>query len=207
MSPRSLFISMSLISMLCACQQAAWKAGASADDFRRDEQVCRAQAHEDSNVTRECLRGKGWTVADLRGAVDEGAEVAGDNAAIATLPPNSSIALPLNSSVSQMPVLRDVQNAAADTHNVAGDTVPANIAKTAAVSNAPNPLQRHSVQAWWKAGAQAADFNNDVNACVEKLGEQHAPDYQRHLYTLALTNCLRERGWYAGSDPVYTPLR
>ncbi len=157
MSLRPLLVPLPLIWALCACQQAAWKAGASADDLQRDQQACRARASGDDAASRQCLREKGWTVAEPGAALDN------------------------------------------------NDTVPAS---APAPKRAPSdPLQKQSVQTWWKAGAQAADFNTDANTCAEQLGAQHTPDFVKHLYTRALVNCLHARGWFAGQDPAYTPLR
>lgn len=157
MSLRSLPVLGLLIFTLSGCQQAAWKAGAGADDLNRDEQTCRKQTPDDDTAVKQCLRDKGWTITDFS------TSAANENAALA---------------------------AAASSNPAPSD-----------------PLQRQSVQTWWKAGALAADFHVDENICLEQLGTQHTPNYAQHLYTGAMINCLREHGWSAGRDPVYTPLR
>lgn len=180
MLPRSLLLTAPLILLLSACQQAAWKAGASADDFSRDEQNCRAQTHGDQAATHQCLRDQGWSIAAFSAASGEPAASAASEAATA-----SSTSAPLDTD--------------AKSKQLNSSAAPA--------PQSADPLQKLSVQTWWKAGAQAADFNRDATLCLQQLGDQHTPDYAQHLYTRAMANCLRTHGWYAGHDPVYTPLR
>ena len=185
---RAAFFFAPFIVVLAGCQQAAWKAGANADDLKRDELACRERGDESAIV--QCLRDKGWYLAEFQRPTDE--EDVVDNNGI----DNST---PLTEPV------REQQN-----------SLPTNIVTTNPQPSAKNtekpitkndPLQKQSVQTWWKAGAHAADFQIDAERCLAQLGEQHTPDYPKRLYTRATINCLRERGWYAGSGPVYTPLR
>lgn len=205
MSLRQLFVFTPLILVLSACQQAAWKMGASADDLKRDEQICRNQSDDDAAI-QQCLRSKGWTVTDYSVPVDDNAAAsvasATDNAATAdNITTNTTTPTPTKTSAPR--ALPSGTTAPPTTIN--SGTAKTNIPD---VKRAPaDPLQRLSVQTWWKAGAQAADFNLDAKTCLDKLGELHAPDYNKRLYTRAMVDCLRERGWYSGRDPVYTPLR
>jgi len=188
--PLRRILALPLLFALSACQQAAWKAGASADDLRRDEASCRAQQSE-AIATAQCLRDKGWKVADYQPPPEARRS---DNIERAHSP--AANGAPLTETVS------------------AGATPPSGAVtatpreKTAGSMNNPiDPLQKLSVQTWWKAGAQAGDFDRDSDGCLSQLGEQHRPDYPAHLYSRALVECLRERGWRAGYDPVYAPLR
>jgi hypothetical protein len=201
---RPLLLLVLMISTLSACQQAAWKAGATSEDLKRDEQTCRSQVLDDDAAIKQCLRAKGWTVTDFSSSSDS------DSAASSESTPNvttSSIAAqpsssPLNTTV--RPENNAPTNIAADKKNIKSAEPEVNPLKKITPSD---PLQRVQVQTRWKAGAQAADFNADASVCLEQLGMQHKPDYAKHLFTRATVSCLRARGWYAGSDPVYTPLR
>lgn len=186
---------------LTACQQAAWKAGASADDFNRDEKICRTQANDAATI-QQCLRDKGWTIADLSAPVDAAPEE----------PINVSIekpaVAPLRAPVSQQSGAQNSASQPAVAATKAAETkIESASVSTPATKPAPDPLQKQSVQTWWKAGAQSADFHVDADACLKQLGEEHTPNYAKHLYTRALVNCLQGRGWYAGANAVYTPLR
>ena len=186
MSRTALFFAP-FILMLAGCQQAAWKAGASADDLKRDELACRERG--DEAVIVQCLRDKGWYLAEFQSANnDEDVIENGSN----------------NSTPLTEPV-RDQQNASPTSQVITNPQSPAKNTEKPTTNN--DPLQKQSVQTWWKAGAHAADFQIDADRCLAQLGEQHIPDYSKRLYTRATINCLRERGWYAGSGPVYTPLR
>lgn len=205
MSLRALFVLAPLILMLSACQQAAWKAGATADDLKRDEQACRAQTPADDAAIKQCLRGKGWAVTDFSPATES--DTAENNPApnTAISPTAQPVVTPLSKTASpKSGAVASAENNAVKSENPADNAA---IADAPTSKRAPDPLQRQSVQSWWKAGAQAADFNTDANACLEQLGAQHTPDYTQHLYTRAMVSCLRARGWFAGRDPVYTPLR
>ncbi|MFT3928784.1 MAG: hypothetical protein QM709_00690 [Spongiibacteraceae bacterium] len=190
--PRALFFFAPLFFVVSGCQQAAWKAGASADDFKRDELACRTATSNDDAVS-QCLRDKGWSLATFAAPADDNA-LSTPNTATADSEPS-----PLTESVRSTPEAIAHPPAATKT----GDNELSNPKAVAPV----DPLQRQSVQTWWKAGAQAADFQIDAERCLTQLGEPHTPDYANHLYTRAMIKCLRESGWYAGKDPVYTPLR
>ena len=194
MSLRPLLLILALFP-LAACQQVAWKAGSTGDDLKRDEQICRAQIRtEDDDALKGCLRAKGWTVTDFKRepAAEEAAPenaMANDPAPVAAVDSGKTVA-------------------STGTTSTASVAAPATATtKPAAVAKPKDPLQRQSVQTWWKAGAQASDFKVDESACLTQLGETHTPDYVQHLYARALMNCLQTRGWHAGYDPVYTPLR
>lgn len=179
---RALLFYVPLFFILSGCQHAAWKAGASADDFKHDELSCRT-THNDNAMISQCLRDKGWSLASFAEAADEAAIPMPDSANTAADKTASS------------PLIENVRSAEQ------GSSQPS------ATATPNDPLQQQSVQSWWKAGAQAADFQIDTEHCLTQLGEQHAPNYEKHLYTRALVRCLRNGGWYAGRDPVYTPLR
>jgi hypothetical protein len=202
MSSRSLLVLFPFILFVSACQQIAWKAGATAEDLKRDEHTCRAQTPASDADIRQCLHNKGWTIANTGASLNDDAVIDSpeERAATTAQTPftttqtpattNQAPASPLSQSVSHSP------------------STPAHAADTEKTATAtPNPLRKQSVQSWWKAGAQASDFNIDINSCLTQLGEQHTPDYTQHLYTRAMTDCLRTHGWFAGSNPTFTPLR
>lgn len=182
------------ILTLCGCQQAAWKAGATADDFKRDEQICRAQTTDDAEVP-QCLRDKGWSLANFDASTD-------DQNIPAANETNTAIIEGAHS-----PATDSTQTTADSNSPNSMNEANAVATKTERSTASTDPLQRKSVQTWWKAGAHAADFQIDADRCLTQLGEQHVPDYPKHLYTRGMIGCLRAQGWYAGSDPVYTPLR
>lgn len=189
---RTLLVSVPLIAALSACQQAAWKAGASADDFNRDERACHSIDSDEVHI-KQCLRDKGWTLAAFAPADDN-------------TPPTTTATAPT-------PLIKSVSNENRATINSerasddADDAVIKNGKTAVTPPRAVDPLQKISIQTWWKAGGQAADFDADANTCLAQLGSDHTPDYAQHLYTQAMKSCLRTHGWYAGYDPVYTPLR
>ncbi|HET8710646.1 MAG TPA: hypothetical protein VFM32_04680 [Spongiibacteraceae bacterium] len=195
MSPRALLILTPFAFVLCACQQAAWKAGANADDLKHDEQTCRAQSHDDQNATKQCLRAKGWTITEFNEPDDAAA-------AEMTTPTASTSQAPLEQSARE----NSESAVSAVGNETTANSAPSGLVAATSTRNT-DPLQKQSVQTWWKAGAQAADFNKDAGVCLEQLGAQHTPDYAQHLYTRSMVSCLRTRGWIAGHDPVYTPLR
>lgn len=175
--------------LFSACQQVAWKAGGTSDDLKRDEQACRAQiATADDEALKQCLRTNGWTVTNFKQA-SVAEEIAPENIEPAPTPTDKS--------------------AAAATTTVPSAPIPSTAANKpiATAAKPKDPMQRQSIQTWWKAGAQASDFKAAESVCISELGEQHTPDYAQHLYTRALMSCLQTRGWHAGYDPVYTPLR
>lgn len=81
------------------------------------------------------------------------------------------------------------------------------IVTSAVDSETVDPQATIIVQSWWKAGAQASDFNVDANSCLNTLGVENTPDYTQHRYSQPLVQCLRERGWRAAQNPTYTPAR
>lgn len=198
---RSLLLVLAVFT-LTACQQAAWKQGGTADDLKRDEQVCRAEMPAgDEEIVKQCLRGKGWTVTDFRTAPIEDAT---EPAATESPPTATALSKASDNSASPAPD-KSMSNAPMPTSATSATSSTTPVA--AVKRQSKDPMQRQSIQTWWKAGAQAADFKTDESACLDQLGEQHRPDYVRHLYTRALMGCLQTHGWHAGYDPVYTPLR
>lgn len=169
------------------CGPIALKQGSSAADLHRDEAECRAQQPTDEG-TSKCLRDKGWTITQFS---------APDSAVAAS--PATSVA---PASVSPTSATPSTDSAKAPSENSVA-LAPKAVAPDAAV----NPQAKVTVQSWWKAGAQAADFNSDANTCVALLGTDHTPDYAARLYSNGLVNCLREHGWRAGYNPVYTAPR
>lgn len=172
-------LTAALLLALAGCSQVAWKTGGSAEDLKRDEQVCSAQAAADTAV-RQCLQDKGWSISDF------------------SAPPTAATAQPSPVAAAAAPARVGA--------GVAATPAATGTLQTAATS-APDPLAPRAIQTWWKAGGAAADFNVDANACVDQLGSAYQPDYAKHLYSEALVGCLEQRGWHAGYDPVFTPLR
>ena len=162
---------------LTACTQVAWKSGAGTDDLKRDTAACREKFSDDDGI-KQCLHDKGWTISDFSSPANADAET--DTAPAA---PTSTASTSAATARTSMPASKPETKIAAD------------------------PNAKISVQTWWKAGAQAADFNSDASACLQTLGPGDTPDYALHRYSLPLIKCLRQRGWYAGRDPVYKPLR
>lgn len=181
------FTSILLVLSLTACTQVAWKSGSNGDDLKRDDTACREKFSTDDDI-KSCLQEKGWTISDFRAPADT------VDAAPIVAAGSQSAALPAP--------------AKSDGGSVAMIPASASTASTApATKKAADPNAKIVIQTWWKAGAQAADFNTDERACIETLGASSAPDYEKRLYSQPLIKCLQQHGWYAGRDPVYTPLR
>lgn len=182
---------------IAGCGSVAWKQGAGATDLQRDETECRAQQPSD-DAAAKCMRDKGWTITQFGAPEDVVAQspartskpAVNDESDTAESAPTGTIAVtPLASDAEGKDPTLNAKAPTADT-------------KTTTSANA-----KINVQSWWKAGAQAADFNNDANGCVATLGVEHTPDYAKRLYSYGLTQCLRDKGWHAGANPIYAPSR
>jgi cell division septation protein DedD len=176
-----------VVLMLGACQQVAWKPGAGAADLERDTASCRAQDAEQSAV-QHCLKQRGWvlrqTTSSLAASADseESTTEQVEPAAISSTPVPTSTQAPASASV---PIAEPIASTAPPARNKPVPPKP----------KAADPLAPVFIQSWWKVGAQGADLTADQNACVETLGPAHQPDLQKRLYTRALIDCLKARGW------------
>lgn len=67
-----------------------------------------------------------------------------------------------------------------------------------AATDAPvDPLDRITVNSWWKLGGTPAALDLAVDACVDRLGAEYRPDPAVTVVTRGLLACLRESGWHA----------
>ena len=60
-----------------------------------------------------------------------------------------------------------------------------------------DPLEKVKINSWWKVGAGAEQLRDDSQACVEKLGKEHAPLKNYSVVTNGLLVCMHNKGWYA----------
>jgi hypothetical protein len=176
-------LSSIVVLMLAACQQIAWKPGAGAADLERDTAGCRAQDAEQAAV-QNCLKQRGWvlrqttssaTDSDAANTEQEVAPASSVEPTVTSTPASTSGSAPTAAATASPPPTRN-------------KAVPAK-------PKAVDPLAPILIQAWLKAGAQGADLTADRDACVETLGPAHRPDLQKRLYTRALIDCLKARGW------------
>jgi hypothetical protein len=177
------------VAALAGCANISFKRGASGDAMAADERACRNETSDEAGYV-ECMRKRG-------------AYVAGRSA---TSPAATVQATQTPTAVPAAPVAPD-----ADAPNGKA-TVPPPPALPATVttplppaSPTPvDPLEQISVASWWKLGANPADLDKAIDACVIKLGPAYRPGPGATVVTVALRDCLRQDGWFAvgkGSSP------
>jgi hypothetical protein len=177
------------VATLGGCQQVAWKPGASAADLDRDTAACKAQ-YADREAANECLRKRGWV---LRLPKAEAEEVAEDETAEA-MPATAGAAAPAATPLpAAAPASGAVQAAPAASEPRSGTAAAP---RNKSVPKPVDPLKPVTIQAWWKMGGQAVALTADTDACVATLGPRHQPDLTKRLYTRALVDCLKGKGWY-----------
>lgn len=169
------------MAALAGCQQVAWKPGAGAADLDRDTAACEAQ-YSDETAVHDCLRKRGW-VLRLPKQADAAIEEEVVAPSVATAP--SASGAPAAGATAM----------ATSTADEPRSTAPA-APRIKAVPKPVDPNKPVSIQAWWKMGGQADALNEDIDACVATLGPSHKPDLQQKLYTRALVDCLKGKGWY-----------
>ncbi len=114
-----------------------------------------------------CMRGKGWTITNLSG--DDAPAMAPEaTPTSAPVPPSAPGAPPIAATASATPV-----------------AVP---------PPAPvDPMAPVKMTAWVRFGGGGPQ--DDIDACVAKLGPANVPDTIHHTATRALLACMREKGW------------
>lgn len=180
------------VAMLGGCQQIAWKPGASSADLDRDTAACEAQ-YQDETAVRDCLRKRGWSLRLPKQSAGESAEeveeveeeVVIPGAVAAPDPAQPAVPMPASGAVAAPP--------AAASEPTSGTPAPV---RRKAVPKPVDPNKPILVQAWWKMGSGADALDADLNTCVETLGPTHRPDLQQRLYTRALIDCMKGKGWF-----------
>jgi len=114
-----------------------------------------------------CMHGKGWTIANLSGD---------DTPAMAGTAPTAA-ATPATPTMPGAP------------------PIAATVSAAQAVPPPPpvDPLAPVKMTAWVKFGGGGPQ--DDIDACVSKLGPANAPDTIHHTATRALLACMKEKGW------------
>lgn len=179
LAPRMLLVPMVLLG--AGCQQIAWKPGASAADLDGDTALCEARS-ADQGAVHDCLRKRGWVVRVPKQPVEEMEPEAADAAA----------AEPLPTAAESRPSIK----APADTAAGEPRSTTASVPRHKPVPKPVDPLKPVLVQAWWKLGGQSDALTADMDSCVETLGAAHKPDLQKRLYTRALIDCMKGKGWF-----------
>lgn len=173
------------VAILGGCGQMAWKPGASAADLDRDTAACEAQ-YQDETAVHDCLRKRGWVLRLPKQAeetIEE--EVVAPTAVAAPNPAQPAVPMPASGAVA----------APATTAGEPRSTTPAPV-RNKVVPKSVDPNKPVLIQAWWKMGAGADALDADLDACVATLGPTHAPDLQKRLYTRALVDCMKAKGWF-----------
>jgi len=112
-----------------------------------------------------CMHGKGWTITNLSGD---------DAPAMAAAPAVAASAPTVASAPGAPPAM-------ATATPVAPPPAPV------------DPMAPVKMTAWVKFGGGGPQ--DDIDACVAKLGPANAPDTVHHTATRALLACMREKGW------------
>jgi hypothetical protein len=113
-----------------------------------------------------CMHAKGWTIANLSGD-DTSAAAETTPATAAPMTPSMPGAPPTAATASAAPAVPP----------------PAPI----------DPMAPVKMTAWVKFGGGGPQ--DDIKACVAKLGPASAPDTIHHTATRALLACMKEKGW------------
>ncbi len=72
-----------------------------------------------------------------------------------------------------------------------------NSARQAAEGTATDaPTTPYAVSAWWSRGTPAHPLSQDMKTCSDSLGDPHKADPNTHVITLAMLNCMKDKGWY-----------
>jgi hypothetical protein len=165
-TPYSLITLLSVL-VLGGCGEFAYKTGAGADALAADREACR-QAGGD---LKACMHDKGWSITDLSGDDPPTPSTAQASPTSAIIPAPATQSPPGASPVPQT-----------------GSAVPVTPAPAAVDPTAPVKMT-----AWVKFGGGGPQ--DDIDACVAKLGPADAPDSVHHTVTRALLACMREKGW------------
>lgn len=128
----------------------------------------KAACQQSGSDLQACMHGKGWTIANLSG--DDAAAPA---VTPSVTPPPASSPAPANAAM------------ATPAASAAAPTIPP--------PPPVDPLAPVKMTAWVKFGGGGPQ--DDIDACVAKLGPANAPDKVNHTATRALLACMKEKGW------------
>lgn len=171
--------------LLTACGgEYAWKQGAGPDALAQARQECRT-APEGYGA---CMNSKGWVVHKLDDDNPLAVFVSSDNnrtASDTVYVPASGANAQGQTAATTMPASQSVAQATAS-----GSEKPAE------KKTPPDPLTKFNVSSWWKMGGSSAELQAATDTCVAKLGPEHAPQVEAHIYTRGLILCLKAQGWY-----------
>lgn len=85
-----------------------------------------------------------------------------------------------------------------------GETKTISVADHAMAETADNPvdpMEKLSINSWWRAGAGPEKLMQDSDSCTSELGEEHSPEANLSLVTRAHLGCMQNKGWAALLTP------
>lgn len=152
--------------LLSGCGEVAYKTGAGADALQADQHQCK-QMPGGPAAYKSCMNAKGWAIADLDAS------------------PSQTYA-PVPRPAAGMPAMAAAPVPGAPPSAMA--SAPKDTTPPAADPMAPVPIT-----AWVRFGGGGPQ--DDIDACVAKLGPANAPDKTHKTVTAALLSCMRDAGW------------
>jgi hypothetical protein len=169
------------------CGEVAYKTGAGGDQLQQDRRACN-EAGGEVAAYRQCMKSKGWAIADL--GADPGAGDAAPPEAPASAEPDRA----QERTEAPTPTL-STQAGPAQAGPAQAGSAPAGSVPATRPKLPPDPLKPVRIAGWVKFGAGGPD--GAIADCVATLGPAHQPDVQNHTVTAALLTCMRTKGWRA----------
>lgn len=160
---------------ICACGELSYKRGAPVGQYENTRKAC--QEKSPIRDIQQCMQENGWSVQQL-----DSLEIMTDfNTEPAQKKMDPSTTLD--------------KEAAIQSNQKNSEFVTQSTSIKKAVTS--NPLDKFVVPSWWKTGVNSDSFRVDSEACVEKLGVDHQPEYKTQTVTYAFISCMIEKGWVA----------
>lgn len=204
-----------LATISTGCGEFTYKQGASIRDLDQAKQACKYAS--ETNV-EQCLEKNGWYVQklndiDLFATASESSNNAShivkvDEKEVANETLHKEIATPLENTVTVSNTTNE--NKTNETKTVPKQTsintselteqskVKSNGAKPVKQEiTTTDPMQTYKISSWWQFGTNDTRLRKDINQCTTKLGEAHAPDMAKQIYTRGFVVCMHELGWKA----------
>lgn len=215
------YFSISALTLISGCGELTYKQGASVRDLDQAKQACK-YANE-ANI-EQCLEKNGWYVQKLDD-VDLFATVSAtdnrnsqpllvdvtqdeanvfDNNDVKTKPDIPTDVEPVKTkSVQISQKMNEDTNQQANPITQQDDKkalkpIASNKIQEKPVNQKPiDPHQKYKISSWWKMGSGESKLRKDFAACTSQLGESHAPDMTKQMYTRGFVVCMHELGWKA----------
>lgn len=172
---RNIVLVMLITLSICACGELSYKRGATVSQLENTRKVC--QVKNPDNDIQQCLKENGWSVQKL-----DSFEILTD---FNTDTPEKTVE----------PTPLETNEVAVQSNQKKSEVVKQSTGRKKMV--ATNPSDTFIVPSWWKTGVKPDSFKVDSNACVEKLGDTHKPEYKTQTVTFAFIGCMSEKGWKA----------